>query len=91
VSAFLSLKKATSSCRHPDDVAKEKTLCTEQVDLVRSRLVTAHADLGAVTEKLRGVAQRVVDLEDALHLARGEKCQLKGDVQVQSYLLEAAY
>jgi len=56
VSAFLSLKKAASSCRHPDDVAKEKALCTEQVDLVRSRLVTVRADLSAVTEKLKGVA-----------------------------------
>ena len=33
VSAFLSLKKAASSCRHPDDVAKEKALCIAQVDL----------------------------------------------------------
>ena len=41
VSAFLSLKKAASSCRHPDDVAKEKALCTEQVDLARSHLATA--------------------------------------------------
>ena len=29
VSAFLSLKKAVFLCRHPDDVAKEKALCTE--------------------------------------------------------------
>ena len=33
VSAFLSLKKAASSCRHLDDVAKEKAFCTKQVDL----------------------------------------------------------
>ena len=90
VSAFLSLKKATSSCRHPDDVAKEKALCTEQVDLARARLATARANLSAVTGKLKGVAQRIIDLEDALRLAREEECQLKGDIQVQSSLLEAA-
>ena len=89
VSAFLSLKKAASSCRHPDDVTKEKALCTEQVDLVRSRLATARADLSAVTEKLKGVAQRIVDLEDVLRLAREEERQLKGDVQVKYSLLEA--
>jgi len=61
VPASLSLKKVASSCRHPDDVAKEKALCTEQVDLERSRLATACADLGAMTEKLKGVAQRIVD------------------------------
>ena len=82
VSAFLSLKKAASSCRHPNDVAKEKALCTEQVDLARSRLATARADLSAVTGKLKGVVQRITDLEDALRLAREEERQLKGDVQV---------
>ena len=56
VSAFLSLKKATSSCCHTDDVAKEKALCTEQVDLARTRLATARANLSAVTGKLKGVA-----------------------------------
>ena len=33
--------------------------------------------------------QRIVDLEDALRLAREEERQLKGDVHVQSSLLEA--
>ena len=89
MSAFLSLKKAASSCRHPDDVAKEKALCTKQVDLAHSRLTTASADLDAMTEKLKGVAQRIVDSEDALHLAREEERQLNGDVQLQSSLLEA--
>jgi len=56
VSAFLSLKKEASSCLHPDDVAKEKALCTEQVDLARSHLATARADLSAMMEKLKGVA-----------------------------------
>ena len=32
VFTFFSLKKATSTCRHPDDVAKDKALCAEQVD-----------------------------------------------------------
>ena len=73
VSAFLSLKKAASSCRHPNGMAKEKVLCTEQVDLARSHLATARVDLSAVTEKLKGVVQRIVDLEDALCLARGEE------------------
>ena len=89
VSAFLSLKKAASSCRHPDDVAKEKAFCTEQVDLARSSLATSRADLSVVTEKLKGLAQRIVDLEDALRLTREEERQLKGDVQVRSSLLEA--
>jgi len=77
VSAFLSLKKAASSCRHPDDVAKEKALCTEQVDLARSHLATARADLSAVTEKLKGVAKRIVDLEDALRLAGKRSASLR--------------
>ena len=89
VSAFLSLNKVAFSCRQPDDVAKEKALCTEQVDLVRSRLATALADLGASTEKPKGVEQKIVTLEDALRLAREEECQLKGDVQAQSSLMEA--
>jgi len=89
VSAFLSLKKAASSCRHPDGVAKEKALCTKQVDLARPHLATARADLSAVTEKLKGVAQRIVNLEDALRLAREKERQLKGNVQVRSSLLEA--
>ena len=54
--SLLLLKKATSSCRHPDDVAKEKVLYTEQVDLARLRLATMCADLGAVSEKFKGVA-----------------------------------
>lgn len=92
MSAYLSLKKAASSCCHLDDVVKvkEKAMCTEQVDLARSRLATVRADLGAVTEKIKGVAQRIVDLEDTFHLAREEERQLKGDVQVQSSLLEDA-
>jgi len=61
---------------------KEKALCTEQVDLARSNLTTVRADLSAMTEKLKGVAQRIVDLEDALRLAWEEQRQLEGDVQV---------
>jgi len=49
-----------------------------------------HADLDASTKKLKGVEQKIVDLEEALHLARGEECQLKSDVQVQSSLLVAS-
>jgi len=56
VLAFLSLEKAASSCHHPDDVAKEKALCTEQINLACSRLATACTDLGVVIEKLKGVA-----------------------------------
>ena len=33
VSTFLSLKKAASTCSHPDDVEKEKALYAQQVDL----------------------------------------------------------
>lgn len=90
LSTFLSLKKATFSCRHPDDVTKEKALCTAQVDLVRSHLAMVRADLGALTKKLKGVEQKIVDLDEAICLAREEEPQLKGDVQVQSSLLEAA-
>jgi len=89
VSAFLSLKKVTSSCRHLDDAAKEKALCTKQVDLMPSLLATVRAILGASMEKVKGVEQKIVDLENALRLAREEERQLKGDVQVQSSLQEA--
>ena len=77
VSAFLSLKKAISSCRHPDDMAREKAMCIEQVDLMRSRLATARVDLDALTEKLE---QKIIDLEDALRLTQEDECQLKGDI-----------
>jgi len=53
--SLLLLKKATSSCRHPDDVAKEKVLYTEQIDLACSRLATMRTDLGVAIEKLKGV------------------------------------
>ena len=33
VLAFLSLNKVASMCHHVDDVAKEKALCAEHVDL----------------------------------------------------------
>ena len=82
VSAFLSLKKAASQCRNPDDVVKEKVLCTEQVDLARSHIATVRVDLDASIEKLEGVEQKIVDLEEKLHLAREKERQLKGDVQV---------
>jgi len=72
--AFLSLKKVASSCRHPDDVMKERALCTEKVDLVRSCLTMARADLGALAERLNGVEQKSADLEDALRLGREEEC-----------------
>jgi len=41
-------------------------------------------------KKLKGVEQQIVDLEEALRLAREEEHQLKGNVQVQFSLLEAA-
>jgi len=88
VSAFLSLKKAASSCHHPDNAAKEKALCTEQVNLACSHLVTTHVDLDVSTEKLKGVEQKITDLEDTLRLAREEERQLKGGIQVQSSLVE---
>jgi len=90
VSAFLSLKKTAFLCHHPDDVAKEKALCTEQVDRACSHLAKVRADLGALMEKLKGVEQKIINLEGALCLAREEERQLKGNVQVQSFLLEAA-
>jgi len=71
-------------------VAKEKALCIEHVNLARSHLATARTDLSAMIEKLKGVTQRIVDLQDALRLALEEERQLKGDVQAQSSLLEAA-
>jgi len=48
-----------------------------------------HLDLVASTEKLKGVEQKIVDLEEVVHLAREEEHLLKGNVQVQSSLLEA--
>lgn len=54
-SAFLSLKKAASSCRHPNDITKENALCIEQIDLGHSRLVMVRANFDGSTEKLKGV------------------------------------
>lgn len=65
-------------------------MCAEKVDLVRSRLATARVDLGALTEKLKGVERKIVDLEDTLCFAQEKERQLKDDVQVQSSLVEAA-
>jgi len=73
ISAFSSLKKVASSCHYSDDVAKEKALCTEQINLVRSRLAMIRTDLGASMEKLKGVEQKIVDLQEALRLAREEE------------------
>jgi len=51
VSAFLSLKKTSSMCYHPNDVGKEKAMCAKQVKLVQSYLAMARADLDALIEK----------------------------------------
>ena len=56
VFAFLSLKQEASTCHHPDDVEKEKALCTERVDLKLSHLAIVCVDLDALIEKLKGAA-----------------------------------
>jgi len=43
----------------------------------RSCLATVHADLGASTEKLKGMEQKIVDLEDMLCLTRKRSTSLR--------------
>ena len=82
----MSLKEVASTCHHSDDEAKEKTLCVEQVDHARSHLAMIRANRDASVEKLKGVEQKIVDLEEAL-LGRG--ASLTASVQGQSIPLEA--
>jgi len=56
ISPFLSLKKAASMCHHPNDVGKEKAMCSEQVKLEQSQLAMVHANLDALNEKHEGAA-----------------------------------
>ena len=50
VSAYSTLKKATSLCHHLTEVGQEKAMCTEQVELAQSYLVVVHANLDALKE-----------------------------------------
>ena len=49
-----------------------------------------HTNIDALHERQRSSIQRIADLEETLHLAREEKCQLKRDVEAKSLELRAA-
>ena len=68
-------------------MGKKKAMCVVQVELARSHLVMVHADLEALTEKNECAAQKIVELDEALHIAR--KRQLKDDVKAKSIMLIA--
>ena len=48
VSAYLSLKKATSLCCHLTIVGEQKVVCTKQVELAQFHLAMACTDLDAL-------------------------------------------
>jgi len=50
VSAYLSLKKAASLCCHSIVVGKQKTACTQEVELAQLYLVMVHTKLDALQE-----------------------------------------
>jgi len=51
LSAYLSLKKFASLCRHPTDVGQEKVACIEQVELAQSYLDMVFTNLDALQER----------------------------------------
>jgi len=48
VSAYLALRQAALMPRHPDDLSKEKSACTDQLNQAKSHLVTVQGELDAV-------------------------------------------
>jgi len=84
VSAYLSLKKATSLCRHPIVVGQQKAACTEQIKLSLSCLAMVYTNLDALHERHRSIIQRITDLEETLRLAQEEESQLNRDVKAKS-------
>jgi len=90
VSAYLSLKKATSLYCHLIDVGKERATCTKQVELKESHLAMVRADLDALQQRYGSIIQRIADLKETLCLAQGEECQLKEDIATKSLELPAA-
>jgi len=55
VSAYLSLKKFASLCRHPIVVGQQRTVYAEEVELAQSYLATVRTKLDALQERHRSV------------------------------------
>ena len=89
VSAYLSLKKYASLCHHSTVVGQQKTACTEEVKLGQSHLAMVHTELDASQERHTTIVRRMSDLEEILHDAREEECQLKRDAEAKSLELQA--
>ena len=89
VSAYLSLKKPASLCRHLTHVGQEQDASTEQVELTQSHHAMVPIDLDALQERHESVIQRIANLGETLRLAQKEKCQLKRDLEAKSLELIA--
>ena len=88
VSAYLALRQAALMLRHPDDLSKEKSACTDQLNQIKSHLVAVQGELDVIQEKHKGVTQKVDELEKALRLAYEEDQQLRVDIETKSALMD---
>ena len=59
--------------RDPDDLGKEQTTCIEQVNQVQSHFIAVQEDLDPIKGKHKSATQKVVQLEEALHIACEEE------------------
>jgi len=62
--------------RCPDDLRKEKSTYTDQLNQAKSHLVAAQGELDVIQEKHKSMTQKVAELEKALRLACEEEQQL---------------
>ena len=73
--------------RHPDDLSKEKSACTDQLNQAKSHLVATQGEVNVIKEEHKSVTQKVLQLEEALHIAYEEEQELRSDIEAKLTLM----
>ena len=87
VSAYLALRQAALTLRHPDDLGKEKVACIEYVNQAQSHLITVQEELDAIKGKHNSTTEKIVQLEEAFRIAYEEEQKLQSDVEAKFSLV----
>jgi len=70
-----------------DDLSKEKSACTNQLNQAKSHVVATQGELDVIQEKHKSVTQKVAELEKTLRLACEEDQQLRANIETKSALM----